>query len=57
MAELAPAAQEVADLRVSEKDACNDAYEVMEKLMTLIERVRTDTMEAERLRKEQDNLL
>ena len=57
VAELAPATQEVADLRVREKDARDDAHETKEKLVALIERVRTDTVEAERLRKERDNLL
>ena len=57
MAELAPATQEVADLRVKEKDACDDAHEAEEKLTTLIERARMDAMEVERLRKEKDNLL
>jgi len=57
VAELAPTAREVADLRVREKDARDDAREAKEKLVTLIERVRTDAMEAVRLWKEQDNLL
>ena len=57
VAELAPTAREMADLRVREKDAHDDALEAEEKLVALIERVRMDTMEAERLRKEQDNLL
>ena len=52
MAELAPAAQEVADLQVRGKDARDAAREVEEKLMVLIERARTDAVEAERLRKE-----
>ena len=57
MAELALTAREVADLRAREKDACDNVREAEEKLMTLIERVHTDTMEAERLWKEWDNLL
>ena len=57
VAELAPTAQEVADLRVREKDARDDAREAKEKLAALIERVCMDTMEAEWLRKERDNLL
>ena len=57
MAELAPATQEVADLRVKEKDACDDAHEAEEKLTTLIERARMDAVEAERLWKEWDDLL
>ena len=57
MVELAPAAWELADLRVSEKDACDDAREAREKLMALIERACTDVVEAERLWKERDNLL
>ena len=57
MAELAPAAQELADLWVREKDARDDAREAEEKLMALIERERVDATEAERLRKERDNLL
>ena len=57
MAELAPVAREVADLRVREKDARNEACEAEEKLVSLIERVRMDTMEAEQLRKEWDDLL
>ena len=57
MAELAHAAREVADLQVREKDARNEACEAEEKLVSLIERVRMDTMEAEQLRKEWDDLL
>ena len=57
MVELAPAAWELADLRVSEKDACDDAREAREKLMALIERACMDTVETKRLRKERDNLL
>ena len=57
MAELAPIAQEVADLRVKEKDAHDDAHEAKEKLVALIERVHTDIVEAERLQKERDDLL
>jgi uncharacterized protein YaaN involved in tellurite resistance len=57
VAELAPAAQEVADLRVMEKDARDDTREAEEKLATLIERARMGVVEAERLRKEQDDLL
>ena len=57
MAEPAPATEEVANLRVKEKDARDDTYEAKEKLMALIERVRTDTMEAESLQKERDDLL
>jgi len=57
VAELASAAREVADLRVREKDARDDAHEAKEMLMALIERVRTDAVEAERLRKERDDLL
>ena len=49
MAELAPVAREMADLQVREKDACDDAREAEEKLAALIERARTDAMEAERL--------
>ena len=56
MAELAPTAREVADLRVREKDACDNAREAEEKLAALIEMVRTDAVEAEWLRKEQDDL-
>ena len=57
MTKLAPAAQEVADLRVREKDARDNAHEAKEKLAALIERVHTDTVEAERLWKEWDDLL
>ena len=57
VAKLAPTTWEVADLRVRERDACNDAHEAEEKLTALIERVHTDTMEVERLRKEQDDKL
>jgi len=57
VAELAPATQEVADLRVREKDARDDAHETKEKLVALIERACTDAMEAERLQKERDDLL
>ena len=57
MAELAPTARELADLQVREKDARNDAREVKEKLAALIERVRTDAVEAERLRKELGDLV
>ena len=57
MAELPPAARELADLGVREKDARDDAREAREKLMALIERTCTDTVEVERLRKERDDLL
>ena len=57
MAKLAPATREVADLRVREKDTRDDAREAEGKLAALIERVCTDTMEAEQLQKERDNLL
>ena len=57
LTELAPAAQEVANLRVREKDAHDDTREAEEKLTALIERARTDAVEAKRLRKEQDDLL
>ena len=40
-----------------EKDASNDAREAEEELAALIERVCMDAMEAERLRKERDDLL
>ena len=54
---LARAARELADLRVREKNARDDAREAREKLMALIEREHADTMEVERLWKEQDDLL
>ena len=57
VAELAPTIRELADLRVREKDARDDACEAGEKLMALVERVHMDVMEAERLRKEWDDLL
>jgi hypothetical protein len=57
VAELAPTAQELADLQVREKDARNDACEAKEKLTALIEWVRTNAMEVERLWKERDDLL
>ena len=57
VAELAPVAREVADLCVREKDAHNNAREAEEKLTDLIERVHMDVVEAERLWKEQDDLL
>jgi len=57
VAELAPATQEVADLRVREKHARDDAHEVEEKLTAMIERVHTNTVEAEQLQKERDDLL
>ena len=57
MAELAPATREVVDLQVREKDAHDDTREAEEKLTALIERARTDAVEAKRLRKEQDDLL
>ena len=49
VAELAPTAREVVELRVREKDARDDAHDAKEKLVALIERARTDAMEAERL--------
>ena len=55
--ELAPATREVANLRVREKDAHDDALEAMEKLTALIERACMDTVEAEGQRKERDDLL
>ena len=57
MAELAPATREVVDLQVREKDAHDDARKAKEKLSALIERARMDTVEAEQLWKEQDDLL
>ena len=42
VAKLAPAAWELDDLRVWEKDAHDDACEAREKLMALIERARLD---------------
>ena len=57
MAELAPTAREVADLRVREKDARGDAREAKGKLVALIERARTDTVAAKLLWKERDDLL
>ena len=57
MVELAPGAQELANLRVREKDARDDACEAREKLMALIERARMDAVEAEQLWKERNNLL
>ena len=57
MAELVPTAREVADLRVREKDARDNAYEAKEKLMALINRACTDAVEAERLWKERNDLL
>ena len=57
MAELAPTARELANLRVREKDAHDDAHEAEEKLTALIERVCMDVMEGERLWKERDDLL
>ena len=47
----------MADLQVRGKDARDAAREVEEKLMVLIERARMDAVEAERLRKEWDDLL
>ena len=57
MAELAPTTQEVADLRVKEKDAHDDGREAKKNFTALVERARMDAMEVERLRKEKDNLL
>ena len=57
MAEIAPATREVADLRVRENDARDDACEFEEKLAALIERACMDAVEAERLWKERDDLL
>ena len=57
MAELAPATQEVADLRVKEKDARDDAHEAEEKLVALIERACMDAVETDQLQKEHDDLL
>ena len=47
----------MANLRVREKDAHDDAHEVEEKLVALIKRVHMDVVEAKRLWKEWDNLL
>ena len=52
MAELAPAAREVVDLRVREKDAHDDAHKAKEKLVALIRRACMNAMEAKRLWKE-----
>jgi hypothetical protein len=47
VAELALASRELADLRAREANARDDACEVEEKLMALIEREHVDTMEFE----------
>jgi hypothetical protein len=57
VAELALASRELADLRAREANARDDACEVEEKLMALIERAHVDTTEFEWLRGEQDELL
>ena len=57
MAELAPDARKVADLRAREKDTRDNTREAEEKLTALIERACTDIMEVERLWKERDDLL
>ena len=57
MAELAPVARELANLRIREKDVRDDTHEAEEKLAALIERAHMDAVEAERLWKERDDLL
>ena len=54
--ELSPTARELADLRVREKYARDDAREAREKLMALIDREHTDAVEAKQLWKERDDL-
>ena len=49
MVELVPTTQEMADLQVREKDACEDAREAKEKVTALIERTCMDAAESERL--------
>ena len=57
MAELALATQELADLRVREKDTHDDASETEEKLMALIKRGSVDVAEVEQLLKKHEDLL
>ena len=57
MPELAPTAQELANLWVKEKDSHDEAREAKEKLMALIKRGCTDIAEAKQLRKEREDLL
>jgi hypothetical protein len=57
LAELVPAAGEVANLRVREANACRHAVGAEEKATALVEHVRKDDAEAEQVRKERDDLL
>ena len=52
VAKVAPAARDVSDLQVREKDAHYDTHEAEEKVMALIKRVHMDAMEVEWLWKE-----
>jgi hypothetical protein len=49
VAELAPAGEEVANLRIREVNARRHANEAEEKLVALAERLRLDAMKFERL--------
>jgi hypothetical protein len=57
VAELTPAGEKVASIRIKEADACRDATEAKEKLTALAERACLDTTETKWLWKERDELL
>jgi 6-phosphofructokinase len=57
VAELTPASEEVASLRIKEADARRHADEAEEKFVALAERACLDAMEAEQVWKERDELL
>lgn len=56
VAELAPAAEEVAYLQIREADACRPANKVEESFTALAKRAHKDTTMTEQLRKERDGL-
>jgi predicted site-specific integrase-resolvase len=57
VAELSPAAQEVANLQIKEADAHRHTDEAEERAAALVERVFKNDVKAEWVRKEQDDLL
>jgi heterodisulfide reductase subunit A-like polyferredoxin len=57
VAGLSPAAQEVANLQIKEADAHQHTDEAEERAAALVERVCKNDVKAERVRKEQDDLL
>ena len=55
MAKLAPVRQELANLQIKYVEARDDAHEAGEKLLDLVESMRTNAAKIEQLRKEHDD--